>query len=276
MKLLRDLGRPYHTQADQIKLKKEVSVFLNDAEIWQEEAGRHLFPLYVSAGHTLSHSILSFPHADLPLAGPSPPSPSEASSRKRKRSDTEQKPGVARSETWLEVDAVKFDLPSSLQRSIHTHSALASAVAVEFELRKDQASRALDELRAHLVTSYAFHLDRKKAKGYQGKTRSDWRIKRKRLAINHAASTYRRARAVLVELALDAICLRDEFKVLAKNDVEAFVVFINHEEHGYSKRPHSWIWGDLAFVDKTHDIDEYVTESEYAATCSLHTFIRPH
>lgn len=166
------------------------------------------------------------------------------------------------------MNAIQIDLPSSQNPCFRQHAALAEAIKIETQLRQGQANDALDDLRAHLVTSYTFYQDQKKASGQKAKLRGNWRIKHKRQAIDRAAAVYRRCRASLVNLGLDARSLAEQYRVLKKADVQPFMVFIDKDSRGYSKAPPSWIWGDLGFVDKTADIEDYVCESKHSIVLS--------
>lgn len=256
-----------------MQLKKDVAAFMVSLDKWREEEERYLTPLYTTADRSAPPSrsgvVASAEEVVLPQIPLSP------SSRKRKRTAAGQKRRGAHSEAWLEINSIHIDLPSSHDPHSRAHASLADAIRIETQLRQGQANDALDDLRAHLVTSYTFHQQRKKATGQKAKTREDWRIKHKRQAIARAAETYRRVRVALVDLGLDARILKEDYRVLKKADVQPFVVFIDKEKPGYSKKPHSWIWGDLAFVDKTKDIEDYVAESKPSVnvTESIHSFL---
>ncbi|KAI0056526.1 hypothetical protein BV25DRAFT_1977834 [Artomyces pyxidatus] len=152
---------------------------------------------------------------------------------------------------WDEVSSIVINLPSTYSPRVVGAPVLKGAVDVECELRKSQARDALDELRGHLTTAYAFKkLTEQRVTGEIHNTRANNIARRKRKNIDRAAMRYRLARKAMVRLGLDLKPKGDKgFKVLKPTDVKAFITQEDLEGMVNSKKHASWIWTDFTFLD---------------------------
>ena len=184
----------------------------------------------------------------------------KATSLARDRSDTVASQPL-RSPAWHRVKAMAVNLPSNYALAITTHSALSKATEVEKQLRQGQANDALDDLRAHLITSYAVKQEKRVGSGQIHNTRSNIKIKNHKQAVDAAASRYRLARGNLLSLGLSS---EDQtYRELKVTDVVPFTVYTVDQQLGDSKRQPSWIWSDFRFVKgQNKEIRQYCEESK--------------
>ncbi|KAI0697385.1 hypothetical protein BC835DRAFT_1227409, partial [Cytidiella melzeri] len=170
--------------------------------------------------------------------------------------------GTKRSRACLaDLCTVEIHLPSSYPHDVQSHEAMKEAAKLEKAMREADADDGLDEVKAHLATSYGLHLHLKKATTQNLKLRSSGPAQRMRSAVYAAAEVYRRARAALVFLGMSEA--DPTYRPLKKSDLKAFVVREEDRAFGDSRNfKQSWIWGDLSFVDndlsdsvKNHIVD---------------------
>ena len=152
-------------------------------------------------------------------------------------------------------------LPSDYPVGITTHSAMSQAAEVERRLRQGQANDALDDLRAHLITSYAVKQEKRAGSGQIHNTRANIKIKNHQQTVDAAASRYRLAREKLMSLGLSK---EDRtYRELKASDIVPFTVYTVDQQLGDSKRQPSWLWSDFRFVEGQRDeIRQYCEESE--------------
>lgn len=267
-----------------------ITAFKKSVEEWRKQESISLEPLVLEAtgmldGKTREAAIeeANRPPADVTYdqwvtpddllseaVAPVPTTPS----RKRKRgvglgtlssthdppqsTSTTAVPPKDRDPDWDEINEIEINLPSSLPKAIRTHTVLEHAVSVETELRKCQAKEHLDNLRAHLITSFGVFGVSKGVHGQILSTRAKSAVHRKSRAVNAAADAYRRSRSALVALGMSA--QDKEFRVLTADDVKAFKMFSADEELqsmrkdlGQSKKAPSWLWERWDFINSSGD-----------------------
>lgn len=153
----------------------------------------------------------------------------------------------AHQSTWADVTETLFKLPSSYTAIVQSAGSIAPAVAVERLLREGEANDALDDLRAHLITSYAFDLiGKEKTTGQGTRTRMQTIKGRKKAAVRRAAAKYRRTRQILLALGMSP---QDEtYRPLKQADIKPFVIYADAQKLGSSKKKTSWIWSSFEFV----------------------------
>lgn len=151
------------------------------------------------------------------------------------------------------LERLEILLPSSYSRSMQTHTALMSASEMEFKMRKRQADKALDDVRAHIISKHAFVKRKASAPTSQAlKARDDAKVSWKQQAINAAAAKYSRARLALISLGMANNDSR--YRDLRKGDLKVFVTTETERQLGDSRRnTTSWIWEDLSFMKSGDD-----------------------
>jgi hypothetical protein len=176
--------------------------------------------------------------------------------------------GKTRLQPWEGIHNAEIVLPSTCAPQVRSTKCMEDAVSIEIRLRKAQADNALDTLRTHLITSYAFKQEVKKtAVKHDMVTRNQKAIKAKNARIVDSANEYRRAYAALIALGFhDPI----NYRPLAATDVRAFELMSADEQLGKSKRTPSWIWMTLSFLD-TKDV-----ESDFDKYAEAGKWLRPY
>ncbi|KAH9921091.1 hypothetical protein B0H21DRAFT_660461, partial [Amylocystis lapponica] len=82
-------------------------------------------------------------------------------------------------------------------------------------------------------------------------------IRRKQAAVKTAAEVYRRARRALLTLGMEE---NDQtYRPLRPEDLRPFVLRMEEQQRGDSKKAPSWIWGDFSFVEKTKTIAHLIS-----------------
>ena len=116
---------------------------------------------------------------------------------------------------------------------------MQAAVRVERLLHEGQANDALDDVRAHLVTTYAVKRQKRAGSGQIHNMRANGKIKKKVKAVEDASNRYRDARARLIALGMSK---RDTtYCALNASDVVAFTVYSTDKQLGDSRKQLSWI-----------------------------------
>ncbi|KAH9919145.1 hypothetical protein B0H21DRAFT_713026 [Amylocystis lapponica] len=172
---------------------------------------------------------------------------------------TSRKPSEAVRETYTSAEDLDIPLPSTCDASIIGHAVMIDAVGMERQLWAGQANDALDELRAQLITSYAFKVDQASITGQIALTRANARTRHKWEAVEAAAASYRRARRALARLCGDQ--QNDLPRRLKKADVRPFLLYMENDGPGKNKQPPSWIWEDLSFTDSAGTKKDYFDDA---------------
>lgn len=165
---------------------------------------------------------------------------------------------------WAEVAAMQIELPSACDVLLLGHPCMATAAAMERELREAAANDALADLRVQLITSYAFLRDEQTLTGQVATTRAAGMRKTKWRAVEDAAATYRRARRasrVLAGANGDGIGRR-----LQKADVRPFKAYMCDDRPGSNAEVPSWIWEELAFgsMAAVGGFEDYAEDGKHA------------
>ena len=187
------------------------------------------------------------------------------SSGKRKASTEETS---THSAAWRELSSEAVELPSAYHPLIRGTSAVAEAVKLEKEIRQQRADTHLDNLRTHLITSYALVKLKKLATGQKGKVRSNAAVRRKYKAIWASVRSYRTTRERMLSLGMEAKDVT--YRPLLRSDVKPFTVFTDDEVVGDSRsqKKTSWIWEKLSFVrdiqgkQVSAELEAYVEDGE--------------
>ncbi|KAI0093358.1 hypothetical protein BDY19DRAFT_859710, partial [Irpex rosettiformis] len=195
-------------------------------------------------------------------------SPEKPNTRKRKRAveapeEKSKTPGTRLSRKFLDsLRTLEIHLPSSYPLDVRTNHILAEAVKIEMAMRREDASDALDQVRAHLAATYGLGRHQAKSTTQQQKLRNRGPSQRLRLALNGAAKAYRRARIAMVALGMDE---KDPtFQPLKNCHLKSFVVREEDRRWGDSKASkESWIWESLNFVgnDFSEGVKDHIVEN---------------
>ncbi|TFK78476.1 hypothetical protein K466DRAFT_449828, partial [Polyporus arcularius HHB13444] len=145
-----------------------------------------------------------------------------------------------------QLDAMSLALPSAYDPRIIQHPAMTTAVQYERMIREGCANDALDDLRLHLTTYACLEDRRKQGSGVLHNTPMDKRMQKKKAAIAAAKSRYRQIRAILLRLGMGEDDVK--YKPLLDTDCKPFVLVIEEQRLGDSRRKPCWIWSDFSFV----------------------------
>ncbi|KAI0088586.1 hypothetical protein BDY19DRAFT_891138 [Irpex rosettiformis] len=172
-------------------------------------------------------------------------------------------PGTKLSRKFLDIlRTFEIHLPSSYPLDVRTNNILAEAVKIEMVMRREDASDALDQVRAHLAATYGLGRHQAKSTTQQQKLRNRGPSQRLRLALNSAAKAYRRARNAMVALGMDE---KDPtFQPLKNSHLKSFVIREEDRRWGDSKATkESWIWESLSFVgnDFSEGVKDHIVEN---------------
>ncbi|TFK85198.1 hypothetical protein K466DRAFT_495221, partial [Polyporus arcularius HHB13444] len=152
-------------------------------------------------------------------------------------------------------------LPSDYDDKIIQHAAMATATKYERMIREGCANEALDDLRLHLTTFATMEDRRKRGSGVRFNTPMDKRMTKKKMVIAAAKVRYRQIRNTLLVLGMP----EDDpnFKPLLDTDCKPFVLVIEEQRLGDSRRKPCWIWSDFSFVLKEDDqgVKEFLMDS---------------
>lgn len=164
---------------------------------------------------------------------------------------------------YAELASMRIKLPSAYRRPLLAHPLMAEAVRMEEELRQAQANDALENLRAQLITSYAFRLDERTITGQVATTRAAGRRKVKWQAVEDAAAAYRRARRAC--RVLQTSPTSKVGRRLRETDVRPFKAYMSQDEPGSNATGPSWIWEELTFGDAVGaaGFDAFAEDSAY-------------
>ena len=95
-----------------------------------------------------------------------------------------------RGEEWEEIATANIDLPSRWDKRVVLTPGAEEPRELEKNLREQQATGALDDLRDHLITTYALQQQAQTVSGAERRERVRERQKRKHLAVKVAAAEY--------------------------------------------------------------------------------------
>ena len=173
------------------------------------------------------------------------------------------------------VSSLTLPLPSSLNETARSNPTLRPAVSLERRERESRADFRLDQIRAHLITSFKQKQAKSKVSGQKLSTRTQSAIKRKERDIKRCAEFYREARRRLLALGMDKTDQR--YRPLVQADLRAYntssledlLTSIQASKRAQKKdhqaalrsmhgQPHvSWIWENWSFVE-SGDLSEKV------------------
>ena len=197
--------------------------------------------------------------SDTPLVTKSRPT----SSLKRKRTVTskstadkprkkqKRQPTNAPAVIKQELESIDIPLPSACPAEVRSRPCLQAAVEIEIAGRKKKANEALEWLRTHLITSYSFSKEKAKRNnkaatpGRKYDLRNTSKIRVKNRNIRRAAAAYRLNHAALAVLGVSD----PELPELKAEHVRPFTALTKDRKLGDSKKPISWIWQRVEFVD---------------------------
>ncbi|KAJ3485437.1 hypothetical protein NLI96_g4969 [Meripilus lineatus] len=214
-------------------------------------------PVVASASELEQASSVPAEPSDTATQPSGQPSSTSSTTKKRGREDESEK-APKQVKPSERLDGMEILLPSSYSISLQQKPSLAEAAHIERELQEVIAEKALNNLRTHIITKYAFLNDAKKIPTTQQTvTRKAAKTLQKEQAIHIAASDYRRTRAALVKLGMSEQDAK--FHTLLAKDLVPFKI---SKQRGLgTSRDHdqSWIWGQLRFSGdvSSKKVDEY-------------------
>ncbi len=213
---------------------------------------------------SLANSRVSYSQPDPDSSAEDLPAPStQTTGKKRKRpSARATAAALVRESMTGQLESMALALPSAYVDQIVQHSAMDAAVKYERMIREGCANDALDDLRLHLTTYATMEDRRKHGSGVRFNTPMDKRMQKKKVAIAAAKARYRQTRATLLVLGMPED--DPKYKPLLDSDCKPFVLVIEEQRLGDSRRKPCWIWSDFSFVMKEDDVDvkEFLVDSE--------------
>ena len=240
-------------------------------EAWQEKTKRTLDPLVTAAALAVKSTHTGRLPASFPFAANHVPWIERDDSAKPSHAPDGTQSGTScgNSAEGQRIRALVIALPSLYALPVRKKACLLTAANIERRLREAQASTALDDLRAHLITKDSVKKTRSNVTGYTANTRARNAIRLRERAVQNAADAYRRAWRVLVSLGMS----EDDttFGRLRPEDVKTFTLTMEDQQLVDSKTLPSWIRGDFIFVTKVKKgaVLQRMTDGEFSAAAAV-------
>lgn len=155
---------------------------------------------------------------------------------------------------WHTLMDTRILLPSSYVTEVRTHNLVSGAAALEFDLRKVETERSLEELRTTIISGEVLKMNKQESTRKTVTTRIQAKIEMANHQIRKAANQYRRSWVLMTALGLE----RDNpwFRPLKESDVTKFALSTDTADLGKSKRKESWIWAGLSAADVKDQSEE--------------------
>lgn len=155
---------------------------------------------------------------------------------------------------WNTIKDTRILLPSSYVDEVRKHSLVSGAAALEFDLRKVETERSLEELRTTIIGGEVLKMNKQESTRKTVTTRIQAKIETANHQIRKAANQYRRSWVLMTVLGL----ARDNpwLRSLKESDVTKFSISTDTADLGKSKRKESWIWAGLSAADVDDQSEE--------------------